>query len=434
MNKTIFYSLFLMLNGLVVTAQNVKFLHEWNGLLIELMVKDGFSPVLATRGFVYPNIAAYESAAYFDKSLPALHGKLHLYPAFQFEINKEDACVDAVLVQAVYKVAKQIMYREDYCDSLYQKHRNELIAIYGYQKVLNSQMIGEVIGNQVITYLKQDNFNETKAQPLYLQEKELCSWQPTPPEYRPAVEPYWKMLRPMVIKDVKKLSEPLPFNCDTAKNAKLHELATEVYDLSKKLTAEQKTIAEFWDDNPDLNDKYKGHIGIPRRHINPASHWINIVRQVTVVQKASFKKTVQCYTLLSIAEYDAKIVSWNDKYTYNLIRPVTYIRRYIDDKWMPHLVTPPFPEHTSGHSVCSMASAEVLSCLLGDNIAFTDSTQLKYLNLPPRKFTSFKQAAMEVSESRILGGIHFRSGIEAGIKQGAIIGRNVCDLLNAKDE
>jgi hypothetical protein len=434
MKKSIFYSLFLMLNGFVAMAQNVKYLHEWNSLLIELMVKDGFSPVLATRGFAYPNIAAYEAAAYFDNKLIPLQGKLNQYPAFQFETNKEDASVDAVLVQAVYKVAKQIMYREDACDSLYKKHWSELITTHGYQKILNSQLIGEVIGNHVITWMQQDRFNETKAQPLYLHEKELCSWQPTPPEYRAALEPYWKMLRPMVVKDLQKLSEPLPFKCDTAKNAKLHQLALEVYTLSKNLSAEQKTIAEFWDDNPDLNDKYKGHIGIPRRHINPASHWINIVRQVTVVQKASFKKTVQCYTLLSIAEYDAKIVSWNDKYTYNLIRPVTYIRRYIDDKWMPHLVTPPFPEHTSGHSVCSMASAEVLSCLLGDNIAFTDSTQLKYLNLPPRKFTSFKQAAMEVSESRILGGIHYRSGIETGIKQGTIIGRNVCDLLNAKDE
>ncbi len=422
------------INVNLLFAQQVKYIHDWNGLLIDLMVKDGFSPVLATRGFVYPNIAAYESVAYFDKSLPALQGKLNEYAAFQFKTNKEEAIIDAVLVHAVYKVAKQVVYRDDACDSLYNLHRSSLIATYGYQRVIHSQFIGEIIANHVTAYLQQDNFNKTKAQPLYLQEKELCSWQPTPPEYRPALEPYWNMLRPMVVKDVKKLSEPLPFKCDTAANAKLHALATEVYNLSKKLTAEQKTIAEFWDDNPDLNDKYKGHVGIPRRHINPASHWISIVRQVAVANQLSFAKTVQCYTLLSIAEYDAKIVSWNDKYTYNLIRPVTYIRRYIDEQWMPHLVTPPFPEHTSGHSVCSMACAEVLTCLLGSNIAFTDSTQLTYLNLPPRKFNSFKEAALEVSESRILGGIHFRTAVDAGIKQGERIGKSVCDLLNSNNE
>jgi hypothetical protein len=424
----------LLFSTYFLHAQNVKYIHEWNGLLIELMVKDGFSPVLATRGFVYPNIAAYESAAYFDKKLIPLHGKLNQYPAFQFETNKEDASIDAVLVYAMYKVAKQVMYREDACDSLYKKHWNELMNVHGYQKIMHSQLIGEVIGNHVIAWMQQDNFNEAKAQPLYLHEKELCSWQPTPPEYRAALEPHWKMLRPMVVKDLQKLSEPLPFKCDTAKNGKLHQLALEVYELSKNLSSEQKTITEFWDDNPDLNDKYKGHAAVPRRHINPASHWINIVKQVTVANNISFNKTIQCYTLLAVAEFDAKIVSWYDKYTYNFIRPVTYIRRYIDEKWMPHLVTPPFPEHTSGHSVCSMACAEVLTCLLGDNIAFTDSTQLKYLNIQPRKFTSFKNAALEVSESRILGGIHFRTSVDAGIKQGAIIGKNVCELLNSKNE
>jgi hypothetical protein len=44
---------------------------------------------------------------------------------------------------------------------------------------------------------------------------------------------------------------------------------------------------------------------------------------------------------------------------------VTYVRRLIDPNWTPLLITPPFPEYTSGHSVQSGAAAQVLTDLFG---------------------------------------------------------------------
>ena len=58
---------------------------------------------------------------------------------------------------------------------------------------------------------------------------------------------------------------------------------------------------------------------------------------------------------------DAFIACWNAKFEYDLLRPVTYIKRVIDPKWEPLLITPPFPEYPSGHSTQSGAAAAVLT-------------------------------------------------------------------------
>jgi hypothetical protein len=121
--------------------------------------------------------------------------------------------------------------------------------------------------------------------------------------------------------------------------------------------------------------------------------------------------------LTGITIMDAFISCWDEKYRSNRIRPETYINRYINIKWQPLLQTPPFPEYTSGHSVVSTAAAEVLTYLLGDQLAFTDNSE-ELFEIPARSFTSFRQAAAEAAISRLYGGIHYRDAIENGQQQG----------------
>ena len=121
-----------------------------------------------------------------------------------------------------------------------------------------------------------------------------------------------------------------------------------------------------------------------------------------------------------MAEADALIGCWDAKFQYDLVRPVTYIRRTMDPKWEPLLITPPFPEYPSGHSTQSGAAAAVLTKLFGENFAFEDSTR-KGDGLKPRAFPSFWAAADEAGISRMYGGIHFRAAIERGLEQGRCI-------------
>jgi membrane-associated phospholipid phosphatase len=139
---------------------------------------------------------------------------------------------------------------------------------------------------------------------------------------------------------------------------------------------------------------------------------------------------------VGLAVADAFIACWQTKYTYNLLRPVTYINQLLDPAWAPLLVTPPFPEYTSGHSVQSGAAATVLTDLFGER-PFTDTTHVTHGLLPPlapRSFASFVEAAAEAGISRLYGGIHFRPAIERGLEQGRCVGQTVLGRIHFREE
>ncbi len=142
-------------------------------------------------------------------------------------------------------------------------------------------------------------------------------------------------------------------------------------------------------------------------------------------------QTSEALTLTAIALYDGFISCWDEKYKSNHIRPETYIEKYIDPDWDPVLQTPPFPEYTSGHSVISAAAATMLTKLLGDRLAFTDSSEVAY-GLPAREFNSFYDASEEAAISRLYGGIHFRPAIENGSIQGRKLGEYVARKIQTR--
>jgi hypothetical protein len=185
-------------------------------------------------------------------------------------------------------------------------------------------------------------------------------------------------------------------------------------------------IARFWDCNPFVSVN-KGHFMFAEKKITPGAHWIGICKIASKQTKSDFDKTVYAYTKTSIAIADAFISCWDEKYRSNLIRPETLINKHIDLEWAPILQTPPFPEYTSGHSVVSGASSEVLTAIFGNNFEFDDTTELPY-GLPMRSFKSFRLAAQEAAVSRLYGGIHFRAAVEVGVDQGVLVG----NLVNSK--
>jgi membrane-associated phospholipid phosphatase len=144
------------------------------------------------------------------------------------------------------------------------------------------------------------------------------------------------------------------------------------------------------------------------------------------------ERTVEMYALTAIAMADAFIGCWKTKYEVNLLRPVTYIQRYIDPAWQSLLNTPPFPEYPSGHSAQSAAAAEVLTALLG-GVPFVDSTHVA-LGHAPRRFESFHAAAREAQTSRLYAGIHYPMAIDNGAVQGRCIGQAVLRRVHTRHD
>jgi hypothetical protein len=291
-----------------------------------------------------------------------------------------------------------------------------------------SMAYGAAVGKHVLAWSAGDGIGKARASARIQVHPEPGLWVPTPPVYMDAVEPNWGMLRPFVLTSSSEIhiAPPTPF--DTAAASGFQRLAREVRDTGVGLTAEERAIAGFWDCNP-FAVQTEGHYMSAIKKISPGGHWLGITAIALRRAHADMLRSAEAYARVSMALSDGFVSAWQEKYRSVRVRPVTVIQGGIDPGWQPLLQTPPFPEYPSAHSVISAAAAEVLSDLFGDSYAFTDSTELAF-GLPPRAFTSFREAAHEAAMSRMYGGIHFRDAAENGLLQGAGIGGAVVARIN----
>jgi hypothetical protein len=220
--------------------------------------------------------------------------------------------------------------------------------------------------------------------------------------------PEWGENRPFAMPDGAACPLPSPPVYSEEPGSDFMAEAEEVLEVRRGLTEEQRAVARFWSDDPMLSP-------------TPPGHWISIAVQALDAEGADAERQAEVLATLSVAMADAFIGCWQEKFRWNLVRPVTVIRAHLDPSFEPLLITPPFPEYPSGHSTQSGAAAEVLTGLFGEGFAFADTTH-EADGLAPRSFPSFWAAAEEAALSRLYGGIHFRSAVERGLDQGRCIG------------
>ena len=405
----------------IEVADDPVYLHLSMKKLTDVIVHDIFSPPVASRVYAYPAIAAYEVMASSDQDFKTLAGQVR---DLQATPEPEDGKVCSYPVAAVYaflETSKALIFSEwqieEFQTVILAKMKAQGIPEAIYER---SVSYGKQMSDHVLAWADRDHYKETRTYPKYSLEEKSDAWQPTPPDYMEGIEPHWREIRPFIIDSAEQFVPLPPTEFSTDTNSRFHKEAMAVYDAVAHGTPEIIEIAQFWDCNPFVS-QHRGHVMIATLKITPGGHWIGISAQACRKVNADFNQTVEAYTRVSIALYDAFISCWDEKYRSNLIRPETYINRYIDPDWIPTLQTPPFPEHTSGHSVISSAAGEVLTDLFGDNFAFTDSVELEY-GLPVRRFKSFREAYAEAAISRLYGGIHYMPAIEYGVDQGNMVG------------
>jgi hypothetical protein len=90
---------------------------------------------------------------------------------------------------------------------------------------------------------------------------------------------------------------------------------------------------------------------IRKKTPTPAGHWEFLANDLLIKNQSLLAQAAHTFVQLNIAMTDAFIAAWQAKYTYNLLRPVTYIQLALESSWTPSLMpTPPFPECPSGPS------------------------------------------------------------------------------------
>lgn len=395
-----------------------------------VVMGNNFSPMVASRNYLYASIAGYEVvAAGYPARYTSLAGQLHGLG----EVPKppQDKQVDFELASllAFCKLGESVTFpagsMQDYVDSLKQ-----LAISHGMPSELmdNSIAYADTVASVIMDWSRHDNYLQTRGAPEYEVKDSPGRWVPTPPAYSPAAEPHWREIRNLVIDSVNQFMPPPPYKFDvTDKHSDYYQEVKKIQQTGDSLSAEQKWIADFWDDNPfKLN--VAGHLMFATKKFSPGGHWMGIVGIAAKTSGADFQQTSYAYAKTAIALFDGFIQCWNIKYIYNTIRPETVIDKYFDPNWRPHLQTPPFPEYTCGHCTISAAAAEALTSVFGDNFAYTDTTELEF-GIDSRRYSSFRQAALETQISRFYGGIHYLYCCERSTVMGKAVGDLVVNRL-----
>jgi hypothetical protein len=396
-------------------------LHHSAFVLTDVIISDIFKPPVASRIYTYAYLAAYETLINDYPTYGSLAGKLNGFDAAPSPAPGQEYCFPLASLQAFVEVGKELTFSVEQWEALEKDLHGKYKAMGVPDEVFDRSLrYGEQVAKHVTVYAGHDLYSRTRNLKHSIT-NEPGTWVPTPPAYAEACEPQWHKMRSFTLDSAAQFLPPAPAPYDLAEDSPFYKMTREVYEAGKTLTDEQREIAYFWDDNAFVTN-VKGHVTFASKKMTPAGHWLAIVSTVSKNQNIDLMRSLEAYTVTSIALYDAFVGSWQEKFRSVRVRPETVINQHLDPDWAPFLETPPFPEYVSGHSAISAAAGQVMTHLFGEKVAFVDSTEYVFGH-GVRSFSSFEEAYWEASISRVYGGIHFWDGVEEGTRQGERIGQ-----------
>jgi membrane-associated phospholipid phosphatase len=381
-------------------AQGMHVVLEWNLIASNAAVAGGQNSVVQTRTFAMVQAAVHDA-------LNAIDRRYELY--VQAPILPIGGSPEAAVSTAAHDVLVALIPSQ--AESLNTAYATALSTIVDGPAKEIGTAAGQAAASAILTLRAADG--AANANRPYTPGTEPGDYQPTTPG-APVVTPGWGDVVPFVLKDPAGFRPPRPYSIEH------HQYAQDFGEVkligaaqSTERSAEQTQIARFWAEPM-------------------ATMWNRIARTVAQQQGLGLWESARLLAVLDFALADATISAYAAKYVYNFWRPITAIRNAdldgntdtdADPEWTSLLTASNHPEYPSAHSYQAASAAEALAAAFGDNAHFSIGS----VTLPnvTRSFDSFSQAAAEIGESRIYGGIHFRLAVEVGLKRGAVIGRQV---------
>jgi hypothetical protein len=396
--------------------------YKWIDMQLRLMRTSspfiGGLPV--SRIFGYTSIALYESVVPGMPAYQSLSGQLNQFPdmpktepglAYHWPSNA-NAAMAAMTRNFLFPTASAA--NKVSVDSLENALNNEYKNSESADVLQRSAAFGKWVAQLVFDWSKTDGADH--ANDSYTPPVGPGLWEPFGAQV--AFGPYWKNNRLLVAGSLNGADIPPPPAYSTDPSSVFYKMVKEVYDVSQSLTPEQRATGLYYRDNP-------GYGG---------GHYISILKLVLQQENASLDISALAYAKAGIAVVDAGIGCWKVKYTYNNLRPITYIRNVMGyTTWTPLFATPPFPDYISGHSTLAGAVAEVFTSMFGDNYHLTNNTY-SFLNMPDQHYTSFYDMADQIGKSRVYAGIHYTTSCVEGNKLGQKVARNILNTLKFKKE
>ncbi len=402
---------------LVMKKDNAAVATDWYNLQLRMILNanPALPSLVINRMFGYTGIALFEAARFQIPNSISLSGQLNEMPEMPMpELSEKYSWVGSANA-ALANITRDLFPVQSpgnlaSIDSLEKVYEDKIMAADGAEVLARLKELGDSVASKIFAWTKTDLFNHINDP--YTPPVGPGLWVPTPPAFSPAVAPYAGNCRPFLKMHEHMKVIPLPFPYSDAKNSAFYKMVNYNYRLSKSLTDDQKNIALNWNDNG---------IGIS---YTPMGHNINIITQILTDSHATLAIAEQAYVKAGMSMWDASVVCFKAKYTYNLVRPITYIRKNIDTTWNSFIFTPPHPEYPAAHAFITSATLQAVSTVFGNNYSFSDHTY-DFLNYPTRSYSSFEEAARECGMSRVYGGIHYLPSVDIAHVYGKAIGQEM---------
>ena len=243
-------------------------------------------------------------------------------------------------------------------------------------------------------------------------------WRPTsftgtPPVIPvPMVTPWVATVTPFTLKDPAHFrASPPPPHLTSGKYAKDYNEVKALGSLaSTARSPEQTDVAYFFSDNSVLL-------------------WTRVLRTMTGTYLSNIGDSARLFALTYIAVSDAYITSWDSKRHWNFWRPITAIREGDNDgndktegdpAWQSLIITPSYPDYTSGANNNSGAVTTMLANFFGtDEMTFSMTSNTPQVVQKTRMYMRFSDAAADVVDARVYLGIHFRFADTVARRQGS---------------
>jgi membrane-associated phospholipid phosphatase len=394
------------------TPEVVDFVRKWAGerepvstpwmeMNLEFVSARAKDPPLSSRGYALMSVAVYDAmvAAWhykyqYNRDAPDVVDKIAEAGPDPSYPSEHAAIAGAASKVLAYLFPERPALRLD--EAADQAAESRVFAGTNRRSDIDAGMeLGRAVADKVIAYAKADgaespcNKRAPGGAPRY--------WRPPPGSVANPVQPCageWKTFAMTKGDQFRPGPPPIFGSPEFTANAR------EIVDVKNKLTDDQKRAATFW----------AGGQGTPL----PAGVWNQVTLAYLKDKNPSVPQAERVMALANVAMSDAGVASWDAKFTYWDPRPENGVRDAgIDRNWTPFIETPFFPGYISGHATYSGAIAEVLSFLFPD-----DRDQ-------------FQAKALEASNARLWGGIHWRSDNEIGLDVGKKVGQLVIERAKA---
>ncbi len=411
----------------------------WNQLFLELeRFSPGYRPPVSARNHGYINLIAYEAV------VQGSGGKYRSFSGYfpGLSLNQVEYGLEydwEVAVNAAYEKAFELFFPVAPAEQQFRMLdignalRSKLQASVSPDVYQRSAAYGQYVAETIYEWSTLDEWGHEaylkNTDPNFQPQSGPEFWEPTYPDFLPALLPHWGKVRTFAALESDQVPPPPSFN--TNAGSQLYEEAMQVRVLVNEIKAggrqEDLWIAEFWSDD------------CPILTFTPAGRWVSVTNQLIGIERLNLLETVVAYAKVGMALSDAGIKCWREKYRYNYLRPIDYIREFQDDEdWNTVMCpdgsggyyTPNFPAYPSGHASFGAATSVVLSELFGREYTFTDRSHEGRTEFrgTPRTFSSFREMALENAYSRIPLGVHFASDSDAGLDLGFVVGQRVITL------